>query len=619
MPKPLGKKGFYVSTPMVGTVLFLIAALIGATMMVENEARIQDSRSADVRGRHIFMTQAMLADSYDVLLQQTLEHLTAGFIREDYFDIDVREDNWQQSVKSNLIDHYIDELGDTLGLNVQAYAKAYENIPGIKECHVKRVGDYQSTPSAYNSESGDGTLMVISSSYGERIFCNASEPEGQIEVDIVGRPYRVSVRIPKLYDIIRWIIMTAKGAINSGHENIEEPIVSWESPRWLRVKAADNTLVDPSEGRLEEIISNWDGIMDWFSDRMISVANSHVRSIGHVGISLEDFLVEGDEGGTEERGLEDFDISCVEEYAHRDCMPFRLKIRLGDTDCSKGGEPPENTENPFYYPVGEEQVVRCGGKSCPEVNDIIEKEIMRPFDSVCIFYHAYTDSVYPVCKRWQAKEKSVIFKGALKDDSRNYVVAGYNMTLFKFKDQHPDVDVSNVKEDRLTCEMGTEEYDFYKDNVRRLLEGLTIKIGSRQVAGSPIRRWVDLGSSLERIEEQKLNEIYKNVYGQGVLPMPCFIKGVKPSLKCTSAEAEEKPRIEMEVDWEETRMNCINRINDLCQGLCGGNALPDYTETFCKSLFPEREDVVGGYGRLMCDCNQPDGTFIEVGAGSSRF
>ena len=628
MPKPLGKKGFYVSAPLIGATLFLVAAVLAATVAIENEARIQVARSADVLGKLQFMSQAILADSYDVLLQTKLETMTRDFLEKEHFDMDTQEDNWKHAIKSNLQDYYISDLGETLGLNLEAYAEAYSNVPGIDKCKPDRVGGYQSTPSAYDSDTNDGTIMVVASSYGERVQCDVDEPEGNLSVDILGRAYRVNIRVARLYDVVRWVIITAKGALNSGMGGVPEPIASWSSPRWVRIKKADNTLVDPQKAQLQGIMEDWDRIMKWLSDRIVSVSNNYIRSTSQVGICLKELSIEKEEN-ERERELTDFDISCVKEAQNRNCMPFRLKITLGDTDCSKGGEPPENAPNPFYHLRDEGRwTTSCGvSNNCPPRFEEVMYQIMSPVESVCVDYFAYTDSVYPVCKKWEAKEKSVTIKGVAKDDHENYVVTGSDQTNFRFKDQHPTVEVDNVKKNRLRCdnegegELKANDIDIYKDNVRFLLENLVMNYGVAQTPGSSIKRWVDKGSAIRDLNEPALKEVYKNIYGQGFLPTPCFMRGIRPSERCKNPETQEKPRVEIWMDWDEIRANCINKVDELCQALYSEpslTAVPDYTETFCKNLFPEKEDVAGGYGRLRCT-GKGAGTYIEIGTGDSLF
>jgi len=607
------KKGFYTATPLVGGVLFLTAAVLAVTIASENNAKIFSSRSADAQGKLQFIAEAMMADSYDVLLQVKLETLTSDFLRTDYFDINTHETDWHQSMRGNLESYYTTNLGDALGLDITAYSQAYSDMPGVDYCEREEVSDYISTPAIEDSGQNDGTIMVKSYSFGERIHCIATDPEGDVRVDISGRYYKVNVRVPNLYDIARWAISTAKGAINSGVSGIEEPVAKWESPRWVVVNKADNKLAVPGEVQIEGLIDNWKSLMtNWFPNRVKSVADAHAREQGYLGVTLNEFgVVQENEA---EYSMADFEVSCAanetsrEQGTYRNCMPFRVSLILGDTEC-QGLEPPKTPDgrnpNPFYKLKEGSLVLRCGTGMCPRKMMDVMEEIVAPLGSACVEYYGYVDSVYPVCKIWKGKPKSLLHKGVLKDDNQDYVVAGAENTEFRFKDQQPDVDTSKIRGVRLTCgedSAGTVsdiDTNVYKSNVRKLLENLAISLGAQKDPGSSLIKWFDRGSSLTDIQDESLKEVYKNIYGQGTLPVPCLTN-------CDSAEIREKPKIQMQVNWDEARSNCISRINDLCIGLCGGNAKSEATETFCRGMFPEPNTVSGGKGALRCECKEID-------------
>jgi hypothetical protein len=490
-------------------------------------------------------------------------------------------------------------------------------MPGIDYCEVEEVSDYVATPATEDSSENDGTIMVRSYSFGERIHCIANDPEGDVRVDIAGRYYKVNVRVPNLYDLARWVISTAKGAINSGVSGIDEPIAKWESPRWVVVNKADNKLAVPGEVQIEGIIDNWKSLMtNWFPNRIKSVADAHARDQGYLGVTLKEF--DAKQENEAEYSMADFEISCAanetsrDQGTYRNCMPFRLSLVLGDKEC-QGLEPPKTPDNknpnPFYKLKEGSLVLRCGTGMCPRKMVEVMEGIVAPLGSACVDYYGFVDSVYPVCKIWKGKPKSLLYKGVLKDDNQNYVVAGSENTEFRFKDQQPGVDTSRILGARLTCgedssgaTQASIDTNVYKSNVRKLLENLVISLGAQKDPGSEIIRWSDKGSSLANIQDENLKEIYKNIYEQGTLPVPCLTN-------CDSAEIREKPKIQMQVNWEEARANCISKINDLCAGLCGGNAKSEYTETFCRGVFPEPNTVSGGKGDLRCDCRE---TYVQL-------
>lgn len=608
MPSPLGKKGFFVSTPLVGAVLFLTAALIAVTISVENDAKIGVARSAQANDKLEFMSQAIQADSYDVLLQQNLERLTTEFM-QGYFNINA-EETWRQSLRSNIVEYFSKALGPTLGLDIRAYAQAYSNIPGVEECKVEQAEGGLSRADVYDSPAegaeSDGTMVARGYSYGQSISCRSFDPEGNLKVDIGGRYYRINVRVPKLYDLAKSVISTAKAALNGNIAGIAEPIASWTADKWAIVTKADNKLVYPTV-RLDEIVDAWSRLMDtWFASMVTDIMNDEIRE-NNMGISLSEFAVK-QEKEEAYKLTEDFEVSCDAENKagiYRNCMPFRLSVVLGDTQCA-GMEPPENAQNPFYNLKS--LSMTCGMGNCQGALRDAMKSILAPFGSVCVSYYEYEDSVYPVCKKWKAKAKSVLIKGALTDDNPEYVLTGQDNSVFRFKDQQPDVAVTSLQATRLKCEFDAADpngdNDRYRDNVRMLLQNLEVSIGVSDAGPNSVKRWMDTGSSLTPVSDDTLRGIYENIYGHGVMPTPCFKESdfgpytsAKAGPKCYDQNV---PRVDMRIDWDDVRVLCESRINNLCNAYCGGVALDTNAAEFCESMFPPEGVVGGGSGMLRC-------------------
>lgn len=608
MPAALGKKGFYVSAPLMGAVLFMIAALIAVTIASENDSNIGIARSAELQARLQFITQAIWADSYDVLLQQDFEVLTKNFLEEEYFDINTNEP-WRQSLRSNLVNYYVDEMGDSLSLDIEAYASAYSDMPGMDKCEVVRGGESISSASLEDSlDPNDESILARAGSFGESLNCKSRDPQGEVTIDIAGRYYRINIRVPNLYESAKTVLSTARAGIDGNLVDIQEPIASWEGPRWIIVKKVDNTPAEAGDITLDNLVDAWVGIMGWFSDRVISIANIRIQDEGRVGISVKEFEARGMDG--EEYSLDDLFVSCVEEQVgnYRNCMPFRVLVGLGKEDCIIG-EKPESTVDALYSLS--EFSLKCGVGNCPRAMWDVMKDIIEPLGYACVDYYGAVDTVYPVCKKWDAKSRETLFRGVMKDDDPEYMITGQTESLFRFKDQHSNVNVDELRENLLKCEGDNNDTKRYKENVKRLLERTKVVMGSGQTIDSPLITWMDKGSVLSGLTNPDLNDIYKNIYGQGVLPMPCLGGGIRPKGECDKQENQGNPRMEIRVNWDETRENCINRINDLCDKLHGVIADPTYTETFCKNLFPEGQGG-GSKGKLHCAGKDPIDVKIDL-------
>lgn len=611
MPKPIGRKGFVVSSPLVGAVIFMTAAVVAVVIVTENDALISMGRASETNDKLEFMTQAIQADSYDVLLQQKLEVMTLDFLQNGYFNIE-SEEGWKQSFKSSMLNYFTEKMGWNLGLDLAAYKAAYENIPGMVSCEVIAANETVSNADIYDSDLNDGTLRAKAFSFGQRIRCVSADPVGDVTVDIGGRFYRINARAPLLYGLAKKVITASRTALNGGMESIPEPKAVWEAPKWAIVSKIDNKLVKVSEVQLEAIADAWINLMKgWFEARIMDVAKGYFTADGVVGVSLKDFEVVPEKGDV--FNLSDMEVSCVEDHVGslRNCMPFRVDISLGDISCS-GREPPKNSKNPFYDIKS--MKVTCGGRPCSAVSKEIT-DLIEPMKSLCIGYYQDVDSVYPVCKKWEGKARSVIHRGILTDDNSDYTVAASNETAFKFMDEHPDVWVTSITDDRLKCDgqagqgkFSKEDDDRYTANVMRLLQNLEVTIGRVEGATGSAAGWADKGSALSQVQDPNLNDIYKSIYGQGVMPIPCILTGGKPGEKCYGAGSQEDPRIEINLDWKGARESCINGINNLCDAYCNGAAKQEGTDAFCKSMFPEGS-IGGGKGLLKCTCGE---TYVQI-------
>ena len=628
---PRSKKGFYVATPLVGSVLFLTAAILAAALSSENDGRNAVARSSEYSGKLQFIGLATLADSYDVLLQNKLEGMTADFMKDDYFSINPDEQDWKQSFKSGMESYYVRTMGETLRVDIEAYGEAYGNMPGVDTCKVENRGEvFVHDLAVEDSGEGDSTVMARGSSFGEVLVCTSKDPEGTVVTDIYGRYYKISMRVPALYDVARWAMMTARAAINSGTSGIAEPVTKWEGPKWAIIKKADNLPVDPAAADLGGVISKWKELTTWLAGRLKDVVGNEARNRGYQGIAMTEFNVTAASGN--EYTLNDFEVACADDLSDRDqqsyrnCMPFRVSVVLGDKECG-GLEPPRSPSgqnpNPIYNLQTGSLAMKCGDGPCPQGLVSVMSDVVKPLGSACLDYYGFVDSVYPVCKVWKAKPRSLVIKSAVEDDNKRYVRAGEESTVFKFKEELTDIGGGSVKGMRLTCdesnpdrsaEKADDDVSLYKSNVRIVLQNLDVKIGAGKDPNSAIVRWADKGSNLGQINDENLREVYRSIYGPNVLPTPCLGGTMRPSEKCSSPEMKEKPRVLIEVDWDETRAACMNRANDLCSALCGGRAADDSSkDLFCRSVFPEADKHVGAKGRLVCsgghDCEE---TYVEI-------
>ncbi len=604
---PPGRKGFYVSAPLLGTIIFLIAAVLAVLMAVENETMIRTATSSAGQDKLQFIASAIMADSYNVLLQHNLENLTGDFLDNEYNEVSTGEGDWKLGLRNKLVKYYSDSLGEALGVDVGAYAEAYSQMPTVSACTVVTVEGAYSDPSATDSPDGDGTLVVRGHSTGERINCSSREPDATIIVDITDRYYRVNVRLPDLYSLAKQVLGAAKGAMNSGSEGIDEPIAKWEGPRWAVVKISDNTLT--SDERFSKtadfdlgagLAAEWKNWMEYVSKQIRFIEEGKILSSGMVGMKIDEFNISEETGGEYE--LKDFEVSCIPQDAEgsaekRGCMPFKTTAYLGRGCATSEGEPIDGVES-FYYI--KELKASCGGSSCkPEVERIL-KEMAAPAGKVCIGFYDGLDPVLPVCKEWQAKAKAALMKGALKDDNPKYVLEGRDMTVFKFQDMQYNIDSARVKDARLKCNEGGADEASYKANVKSLMASLKLKIGAVKVSATS-ERWGDKNTPIVEPVDGNLKSMYESVFEKGGTPAVCYYGGVSDGVttKPGCSQDSRKPSINLNFDWSEARGACRSKVDELCNALCGGGAESTHSETFCKGMFPEG-GYSGGKGMIKC-------------------
>ena len=606
MPKVPSKKGMFSATPFLGAIIFLIVAGIAVVIVGENEARLEIARSTYANGRLQFIAQSIMADSYNVLLQRSLEEGTIDFMKKEY-NINTQE-GWEDGLRQSLASHYAKTMGDDLGVDLEAYGIAYKNIPNVKDCTVESVAEGFALPSVEASWSEEPTLVAQTVSFGQKITCVGREPPRSVSVDIVGRRYNIDIRLPKLYEVATKLIEKAKAAINGQGESlgITEPVAEFKSSKWVLVKTTDNLPSDPSYGGLENIVTNWKGVASGFASRFKTYARDFIANdMNEEAITLSEFLVVGEDG--KELILENFEVACKGgDIDMRNCIPFRIDAVIGNGGCP-WGEAPENKNNPVHSVKSFNP--RCDDKSCASAATEALKKMVAPLGNLCINYYASADSVYAACKAWIAKPRSIELKGTLSDTE--YTVGDNEITEFKFTDEHSNVRTQTLSETRLTCREGTEGSEVYKDNVGRVLEKVVIKIGAAKGKLSERVRWEDKGSVVSQISNAQLVQIYEETYGKDTKPIVCFDdnSGVESDPTCESADYLNKPRIELSVDWSAARTECNVRANDLCSALGGGSVKSSASaQSFCKSLFPEisagEKLVSGGKGVLQCSLGE---------------
>lgn len=584
------KRGFYVYSPVMGAVIFLIAAGMAYVISQEHQVQADLASASDFNGRLIFVSEAILADSFDNLLQHKLERFTIDFLDHDYLDI-IPDRDWKSNLRDDLVDYYKYGLGDTLGLQLETYVEAYGKIAGMDGCSVNITSEeFYESSNVYESDEGDGTIKARTLSLGRQIRCKSKDPPGETVVDILGRYYRINVRVASLFGVGRFAVQKAKEAMNHGIEymNNQDPIATWESGRWMKVDLLSNKVTE-GDIAMTGLIDSWVNIMEqWFSKGIMGVTNSEAEAQGFLGIKMESFEIEAEDG---EYDIDDFEVSCVADEEFRNCMPNLVVITIGEEECSSGIEPKGG--NPYYRMTS--KVVTDGKGYIPEV-DAIWKRVFSPLQNVCIEY-AGLDRVWEVCKRWEAKPKSVVFKGEVNDDNVEYMPTESEDISFKFKNLHSNVYTDEIEDQRIQCGEGGRDYGIAEENMDNLLRNLFIMVGSSE--GPGLSLWIDKGSKISSIDGGGLKDVYKDMVEVGYLPKVWFRGGVEKAKDFDESKYGSKPLIQPKIIWEPVWRRCKDpkTLDELCSALGAGTHLED---TFCDDLFNPRGGSGGSRGTLRC-------------------
>ncbi|MBN2517596.1 MAG: hypothetical protein JXB14_02005 [Candidatus Altiarchaeota archaeon] len=602
----------------MGALIFLISASVAFFFHNESLAQIDLSRAENTQSTLIFISQAILADSYNTLLQSEFEKLTLEFLEAT--DTEPHYVNptgdWKENLADGLAKKYGSGMKSGIGADASLYAHAYSEYAGIDYCDVK------SSPSVaplflhtvFESEKNDGTIKAKAYSYGESVECVSRDPEGRTEVEILGKYYQIDIRLIGLFDMAKFSVIKARDGLDYGSDFLPDaPTAHWKSSKWYRVDAVQNKVFLPlGATRREEPYSMGELVKDWvakaetFSRLLIQKTMQEAQLRNYRDMYLDSFTVRAEDGNYD---IGDFEVSCVrdENGISGNCMPDFTYIVIGDKECMDGGK--RLHENVPYYKVEGSHKAKSGSTTTKGYIEEFLTDILSPLGYAC-YYIDRLSYAAEVCNEWEAKPIAAVFEGSVVDGDPSYNPGASSQATFNFVGRSPSVKTDDIRGNVLKCSSGGYEKGIWESNIRELLSGLELKVKS-QKSGS-FYTWTNDGSKInDGVLGERLKSMYNNVIAEAkeqtsFVPVVEFEGGSRIE---NTEKVSDVPTARVDVEWSEVLARCIGevgkpKVDILCTKLCSGSG---YTTGIAKERRQFCEDLVrdGNTDGLVCECTLP--------------
>jgi len=550
-PKSLRKnrKGFF-SAPLVGAIMFLIAASVVVYMNNENASQISLARSSESHNQMFFIAQAIRADAFRTLIQNAADKGTVEFLTKEGGHR-VGEVDFSRSDMSRGLGEKMGEISNPLfGADLfKVYSDAYSY-------HTMRCNPVASR--GYSTDSSrisnilvrkDGTFTVDLSALSHNINCVSSEPPGEVTINVVGSTFEVDIRVPRFYDIVQRAFQTAKTEIVKDEYAGESTSDKWyevNSKRSNTIKTDGDGLPDP----MNKLFDSWNRVIDnQFKNAVRREALQGKDRYWDLELSVKkandrDEFVPDDVMGT------DFVVVCEGGEDYKNCRPDEVTMDIGDSGCGDGIEFNKNIE-----------VETGDSKLQGEISEIFE-----PLKHGCIIHQSSTE----VCRKWSGKPRRVSFSSELTDRNPKYIPEFVDPKELKASfeysrdvDAIPTLTVSKWDRDLLNCGYGGNNENQYlaKENAKKIAEG--VEFWLRHYG----RGWKPPDSNLVEVKiagDTNLEKIYQDTHNTKEI-MTLKVGGQSPSTR------DYRPyysQLNVNVKWDEAIEKCKEVFKDKDNVLC---------------------------------------------------
>jgi|GEM_PF-2750670 len=597
MPFRSNRKGFYAVTPLIGTIMFTLAAGMALLIASESDAAVDLASASDIQGRLLFISEAILTDSFNNLIQNELERLTIDFLANGQeIELDPELD-WRANFKDALERKIRNEMGEALGIDLEAYSKAYRNLPGMGGCEVVRRGETYMFPTVSASPEDDGTVINRVFSFGEQINCTSIDPPGETLVDIYGKYYHMNVRVIRMLQIASEAIRNAEAVISGVATDIvsgQEIVGTMSSSRWMRVVSdLDNSIHPAFEGAgMQQLMDDWKAKGEFLEGRIKEAIRQQFFSPENAGLTLESLQTSGLAGNLT---INDFDVACVGDETVKNCASRDIEILLGEPDCASRGMVNLNLGGPFFD-VGINDIAVLEGftpvrTTLKAENNLLKKELFGVLGYVCIDLDTTVYSGgYGVCKEWEGRPSEMTFTGTVSDDNPKYVPGANDKISFNFRSKEFRF---GETEEKLQCKKAGEGQERFKSYLSIMLGYLKIGFAYDQVSGSWRDR--DSGFTPEGPEDEWMFDIYRDTSQGNKLPVVDFDQRNSNVASAVPQGIQESDwKVGISIAWNGFMSKCTDpeysrRRCDLhCRSIYGDSSRairqPSNVQTYCESI-----------------------------------
>jgi hypothetical protein len=619
---PFNKKGFYATTPLVGTLIFVIAAAIAILFTTENTTQIDLATSSDAHGKMIFVGEAILADSFTNLMQKEVEKIVVDFISGDE-PVNINPGkSWENNLRDVLVNRIKTDMDEDMEGILEAYSDAYTGLPGHVRCRTENTESSKMLPSFDEIPDGDGTIWVRAFTFGKNINCTSEDPPSTTIVNFWDREYMINVRIINLFKAAVAVIDMAIDAIdnpNMAKATNGEVYIRGEmsSSKWKNVEEGNNKIVkEDSDNQMQLLIDDWFEKVKFLKQRITNILPAEQTIFA-------DFILGGFSAGFDEsKGIDAFRVSCLQtgDSHTRSCASKYFSLLLGNKACSDTSWQvylPLHLHDPFfrivefsarYYIENEAGSTRKMGIQYSRQVDLLMRSIFSNLGYACVnMDETVKYGAYGVCKEWAGVPEEIKFNGSIIDSNPEFNPTTSDSIGFNFVSTYSPLGYAGEGLECTDLETGRNEMSTYLTNLFSILE---VKIGYTAQVG----KWKDLGSSLVETKADSgdtwILDMFRDTAKGAPLPLVEF-NGDAPSYIKPAHESQyygNERIVKTSIDWSSFTEACKNTrfINDLCTTVCESNpkSIASNIANFCGSI--AETGTTGSSGMLQCKCSGGD-------------
>jgi len=406
---------------VLGMAFFLIVAATAMYLQSEDNQMVSTARAASGGSRLNFLSQAIQADFYNNLLQNNLEVSVSSFLMEGPYTIDPTRSFYENL--GGLLETYLSSKASLIvyGDAGQTYSVAYSEISQIS-CTPRATDSASASFSV--AETSDGALELSGLSVGQRIYCEDTEDNSNLEIVLTARGYRLQTRALEIFEKARQAILTTKDRLDNT-DGVRQLGSGWRLP----------TDEDSKNG----VIQDWSGKISVLSLLIPSLVGEN-NGISVVQNSIK--IKPPDSAAYQVSDLSRFecygDVKSADEGGRiQTCRPEDLIIMLGKKKSAgekgldlklEGRTEDAKIEVTISY-FGMD--VKLESKALAKLIGPVIEELLKSPEGFKDGYATYGSSV-TICNAFRGKPNSAVVEGTVVEKNPKYAPSGTTDLLFRF-------------------------------------------------------------------------------------------------------------------------------------------------------------------------------------------